>query len=523
MALDLDEGAIIGEKYAVKRQLGKGAMGVVFAARHMGLDIDVALKFIKPEMRDAPDVVARFAREAKACALIKSEHIANTIDVGISETLGPYIVMEYLEGKDLGQILASKKRLGVERTCEYVMQICEGLALAHSLEIVHRDIKPSNLFVTRRGEFDVVKILDFGISKVALTGRVFGDDLAATETAHMMGTPLYMSPEQIRCTSDVDQRADIWSLGVVLRELLTGKKTFVAKGALQICALVLDASPAPLEVDAPEVPLELGEVVMRCLTKDINARFQNVAELARALAPFAPARAQVHALRAASILGVDGSDASLVLEYLPRVGTPPPKPSVVPDSDPAQTLVFQPAGLLPMTEAPQPVPVHSRTPSEPSAVIIPNGSGQTAFRTRFWGLAAACILLLGSGLFIIRVSRSPRPSELVSDSTQRVDSQTVTGSMPEAEKSVSVQEAVSVAPPSGGQPLNPDALAKDSKPTASRPAVTWRRRASNPRPSPSPEHGTPSEPRTSNDETNPSRPVHHPRLVADKTRVRLLQ
>lgn len=382
---ELCVGALIGGKYAAQRVIGKGAMGLVLAARHTALDVDVAIKFIKPEMRDAPDVVSRFAREAKASALIKSEHIANIIDVGICDNLGPYIVMEYLSGRDLAQVLHAKKRLGIPEVVDYAMQVCEGLALAHSLGIVHRDIKPSNLFVTRRGELEVIKILDFGISKVALTGRVFGDDLSVMETSHMMGTPLYMSPEQIRSTCDVDHRADIWSLGVVMRELITGKKTFIAKGAMQICALVLDGDPPPLERDAPEAPPGLCAVVRRCLDKNVDQRYQDVAELARALMPYAPQRSGIHAIRASSVLGNPDADSAFALDphavpglraggVLPSFRDPvarasrpaPPKPTLA-----------KPKPELPSGSDSAPTSVYDRTsdnaPAPPPRLGVPPG------------------------------------------------------------------------------------------------------------------------------------------------------
>ena len=164
-------GSVISGKFEVLRVLGQGAMGVVVAARHLELDEIVAIKFIHPEMHSVPDIVSRFAREAKACARLGSEHIAKVMDVGVAPAIGPYIVMEYLEGQDLGSLLLRKRgALPVHRACEYVMQVCEALALAHAAGIIHRDVKPENLFLTRRGNLDIIKVLDFGISKAPLGG-----------------------------------------------------------------------------------------------------------------------------------------------------------------------------------------------------------------------------------------------------------------------------------------------------------------------------------------------------------------
>jgi serine/threonine-protein kinase len=296
---------VISGKYEVVRVLGQGAMGVVVAARHIELDEIVAIKFIHPDMHSVPDIVSRFAREAKACARIGSEHIAKVMDVGVAPEIGPYIVMEYLEGQDLGSLLRDRGALSIRRACEYVMQACEALALAHAAGIIHRDVKPDNLFLVRRGNLDIVKVLDFGISKAPLAGRVFGGELKSTETACLMGTPLYMSPEQIRATHEVDHRSDIWSLGVVLFELLTGRTAFSGETVTQVCALVLEGEAPRLADHCRGAPTALAAVIERCLMKDPAHRFQHAADLAHALLPFAPSRARLHAERASSVLRRD--------------------------------------------------------------------------------------------------------------------------------------------------------------------------------------------------------------------------
>jgi serine/threonine-protein kinase len=298
-------GSVISGKYEVVRVLGQGAMGVVVAARHLELDEIVAIKFIHPDMHSVPDIVSRFAREAKACARIGSEHIAKVMDVGVAPEIGPYIVMEYLEGQDLGSLLRARGALSIRRACEYVMQACEALALAHAAGIIHRDVKPDNLFLIRRGNLDTIKVLDFGISKAPIAGRVFGGELRSTETACLMGTPMYMSPEQIRATHEVDHRSDIWSLGVVLFELLTGRTAFSGETVTQICAQVLEG-PAPRLIDhCRGAPAGLASVIERCLLKNPDQRFQHAADLAHALLPFAPSRARLHAERASSVLRRD--------------------------------------------------------------------------------------------------------------------------------------------------------------------------------------------------------------------------
>jgi len=296
-------GTVIAEKYRVERMLGEGAMGIVLAARHLELDELVAVKCIRAAMPWSPDVIARFAREAKATARLKSEHIAKVIDVGVSAPVGPFMVMEYLEGEDLGAVLKRRGPLPARRAAEYVMQVCEALAVAHASSVTHRDVKPENLFLTRHGDLEIIKVLDFGISKAPLQqGRLFGGEISVKETSVLMGTPLYMSPEQIRSSREVDHRSDLWSLGVVLFELLTGRPAFAGDTVTKVCALVLEAATPPLSDYCKTAPEGFAAVIERCLMKDPNQRYQSAAELAHALLPFAPARARLHAERATSVL-----------------------------------------------------------------------------------------------------------------------------------------------------------------------------------------------------------------------------
>jgi eukaryotic-like serine/threonine-protein kinase len=300
---DYAVGKVLSGKFRVERVIGVGSMGVVLAATHLELDEKVAIKFIRSEVQKLPGVMSRFAREAKAAVRLKSEHIAQVLDVGVADGVGPYIVMEYMEGQDLAEILDREGPLEIRRAVHYVMQACEALAVAHANGITHRDIKPENLFVTRQGDRELVKLLDFGISKAALTGRVFGDELSDGDNACLLGTPLYMSPEQIRATDEVGHQSDIWSLGAVLYELITGRSAFVADSVAQVWNRILETRPGPLAHYCPHAPAELQVVIDRCLEKDPSRRYQNVADLAAALQAFAPSRARPYAQRASSILG----------------------------------------------------------------------------------------------------------------------------------------------------------------------------------------------------------------------------
>jgi serine/threonine-protein kinase len=406
-AQDVAIGTTICGKYRIESVIGSGAMGVVVAARHLELEERVALKFIRPHMQGDPGVVSRFAREAKASVRITSDHVVKVLDIGTAERFGPFIVMEYLEGQDLAQRLTQRGPLSPRVACEYAMQACEALALAHSLGITHRDIKPGNLFSVKRGELELIKVLDFGISKAALTGNVFGDDLSLVETTGMMGTPLYMSPEQIRATGEVDARSDIWSLGATLYELLTGKAVFLAETVMQVCALVLENEPLPMATHGVVVAPELERVVMRCLRKDVGQRYASVAELARDLAPFAPTRARVHSDRASSILQSSPQDSLHDTFGLARVALPGATPANGDVSEAAQsaTRVSASASLrdakLSQEQASSLAALAHSTRTPASEALLRQNRW-----LRSWGLLAVAIALLAVA-FVVERATSP--------------------------------------------------------------------------------------------------------------------
>ncbi len=287
MQSPVEIGSMLAGKYRIERVIGQGGMGVVVAATHDELDQRVAIKFLSPEGAKGVEWIARFAREAKAAAKIKNEHAVKVFDVGRLEGGVPYMVMEYLEGRNLDEIIEERRTFTVEETAEYILQACEALAEAHMVGIVHRDLKPANLFLTHRSDgTPCIKILDFGISKVDETrAGILGP---VTHTTSLVGSPLYMSPERLRGAKDVDRRADIWSLGVIIQEMLTGNPTFLADTIPDIHALVLTTAPPPLRRGCPSAPPELEELVLKCLQKAPEARFQNVKEFATALGAIAP-------------------------------------------------------------------------------------------------------------------------------------------------------------------------------------------------------------------------------------------
>jgi len=282
--------------YVLERVLGEGGMGVVFAARHVDTEVRVAIKtLLTPSpSSSAEERRERFFREARLAAKIRSDHVVRVLDVARGDTLDPdgegsppYIVMEYLDGFDLDDLLRARGPLRSTEAVDYVLQACEGVAAAHALGVVHRDLKPSNLHLTRRIDgTPLLKVLDFGISKTGDDVAIEGSKL--TTTTSVFGSPAYMSPEQIRSSKHVDERTDVWSLAVVLFELLTGRLPFAGNSAAAVLAAVAADPPLSLSHHAKyPVPSGLEKAIERGLVKDRGLRVASVVELAASLAPFA--------------------------------------------------------------------------------------------------------------------------------------------------------------------------------------------------------------------------------------------
>jgi len=328
-AAGVSEGDILAGKYRVERVLGIGGMGVVVAAHHIQLDEKVALKFLLPEALGNSESVARFAREARAAVKIKSEHVARVTDVGTLPNGAPYMVMEYLEGGDLADWIKQRGPLPIEQAVEFVLQACVAVADAHALGIVHRDLKPANLFCVRRSDGQLsIKVLDFGISKMS---DATAAGVAMTRTSALMGTPLYMSPEQMRSSKDVDAQTDIWALGAILFELMVGRPAFVAESVTEL-AIKVNNEPLPsIRGFRPDVPIELEAIVGKCLEKDRPQRYRNVAQLALALLPFAPKRAKSSVERISGIIQAAGlSESALAVPPSPQVDPTPASAGTLP-------------------------------------------------------------------------------------------------------------------------------------------------------------------------------------------------
>jgi serine/threonine-protein kinase len=293
-------GTVLLGKYCVEALIGEGGMGAVLKARHLDLEESIAIKVLLPEHMDRTDIVARFLREAKASVKLKGEHVARVLDVGRLDDVfynSPYIVMEFLDGADLNAIIKHHGAQDPAIAADLMLQACEAISEAHALGIIHRDIKASNFFVTQpEGQAPHLKVLDFGIA----TAPQGTSDL--TNTQSVIGTPAYMAPEQMRASRTADARSDIWSLGVVLYELLEGARPFRSQVYSDLCLQV--GMDPPVEMVQP-IPETLKAVVMRCLEKPVERRYQSVAELAFDLMPFAsdPVLARASVEQCARMLG----------------------------------------------------------------------------------------------------------------------------------------------------------------------------------------------------------------------------
>ena len=354
---NLSPGSRVG-KYRVERVIGEGAMGIVVAATNLDLDERVALKFMRASAMASPDIAARFAREAKAAAKLKSDHVARVFDAGAHEGV-PFIVMELLEGRDLETWLDRRGALSVSDAVLFVTQACEALAEAHARGIVHRDIKPANVFIVERGPWRSAKLLDFGVSKIMPSGRA-----SAKDTSGFVGSPLYMAPEQFG-GSNTSPACDVWSLGILLFELLTKQTPFDdRRGLVALMNSIATERHRSLDAVRSNVPRELSRIVDACLAKNPMERVSSVAELAALLAPFGPPPAQVAADKAAAYRGRASN---------PRSVPPPP---VVLDKTAA------------LSGAP-PLPTPRRSPVA--------------------GLALLAVLLAGPAWFVARAHKSSRP------------------------------------------------------------------------------------------------------------------
>ncbi len=340
-----EPGRVVADKYRIESVLGMGGMGAVMAATHIELERKVAIKFLYAQAARDSKRATRFLREARIAARLRSDHIAHVTDTGTWADDVPYMVMEFLEGNDLTGP-ARSGGLAVDLAVSYILQASEGLAEAHAAGVVHRDLKPANLFLVQRLDGRPhIKVLDFGIAKIL-------DDLDGvdiTKTTALMGSPLYMPPERLRSGKSADPRGDIWALGSILFELLTGKAVFEGDTLPVVCSNILSREPRRLADFRPDAPAGLGAFLQRCLQKELEARYRNLAEMAVDLAVFGGPEAPGPVSRITQLLGLQRPPSSSSA-VTPRMAAPPPTPPT------AQRPTPYGHESVPLTTAQRPTP-----------------------------------------------------------------------------------------------------------------------------------------------------------------------
>ena len=331
--LPVRTGEVCGGKFRVERIIGEGPFGLVAEATDLDVERRVSLHFLHRDACARPEVVERFVREARAAANIRSDHVARILDVGGVDAQCPFIVREQLDGVDLELVIARHAPIDVTEAAEWIIQACEGLSAAHALGIAHRELNPANLLRVEREGTRQIKLLDVGISKAAVSGDGEDDALLESNVPSAVEASEYLAPEQLRGMKDVDVRADVWALGVILYELISGERPFAGRHLTAPVAKVLYEPHRPVRWLLADVPQGIEAIIDHCLQKDRERRYQAAADLAVALLPFAPKRARAVVERAkankASMAAASAPPARLPAP-LPRDTTEPPKSNGTP-------------------------------------------------------------------------------------------------------------------------------------------------------------------------------------------------
>jgi eukaryotic-like serine/threonine-protein kinase len=369
-------GEIIADKYQIEGVIGEGGMGIVVSAWHLGLRQRVAIKLLLADGGQIEQAaLERFQREARAAARIRSEHVCRVIDVGMLPAGTPYLVLEYLEGCDLSDELARRGQIPAQEAVGYVLEACEALAEAHVAGIIHRDLKPANLFLARRNNGSrCLKLLDFGVSKSIEEGSLA--QFSLTKTSSIVGSPIYMSPEQLNSAKDVDARTDIWALGALTYELIAGRPPFFAETIPQLVSQVLHMEPPTLAELGVSVPGGLEPVLRKALSKARDQRYPTVAAFAEAIGSFAPE---------------DSLSVSRIMQIRPSSDARDALPETVADRElrrtPRSKNRQRTAAVMPTTEVSQKPENKRRLAWAAVLVLLIIGAGVAAALSRRGGVA----------------------------------------------------------------------------------------------------------------------------------------
>jgi len=449
-------GQTLGGKYQIVRLLGEGGMAFVYEAAHQRLQQRVAIKVLTPEFARDPELVSRFEREARAVARLRTRHVARVMDVDTTPEGIPYIVMEFLEGRDLDAELAARTKLPLGEAIDYVLQACAGMLEAHGMGIVHRDLKPANLFLADERETNerVVKVLDFGISKMV------GEATRLTVAGAVMGTVMYMSPEQVRAQPNVDTRADIWALGVILYELIAGRPPWEGHSH-QIAAAIVAQEPPDVRTFVP-VPDGVAAALTTMLQRDPARRFPSVRDLLAALAPFAPKGSIGAGVAAQVALGQSGSRARLV--QLPQHTIPmSSRPSQLDAAVAAARAAHQQGAQAALA----PPPTGAKVDAAPRSLGAPVSEGGRSRGRLMLIFAVAIGLVFAAGVVLIAVSlykpiRTPPPPPPMTAEDAAPSAHASAEPPPSASAASSEGPTISAAPPSTGT-VNRSSSSRDSR------------------------------------------------------------
>jgi len=484
--LKLEAGQVIGKKYRLDKLIGSGGMGFVALATHLQLDQPVALKFLRKEAAARPDLVKRFAQEARAAAKIRGDHVARVSDVSELDDGTPFMVMEYLAGEDLSQRLTRTGKLGFAEAAGYVLEACEAIGEAHAMRIIHRDLKPSNMFLAQRPDgSEIVKVLDFGISKM------LEDTASLTQTQASFGSIPYMAPEQMRNARHCDERTDIWALGVTFYELVTQNYPFPGTTAPEVISAVMEGALVPIERLRPDAPPLVRRVIGLCTQRDPSQRYIDISELGNDLA--AIVGTEIARARAARItrlvapgpeqLNVGSLDVDVVRRASLKEGAPAPPRPVIGGTVPLGAGAFAVPQVATPVSAASPttgsagaVVLSSAVPRAPENSPAPSRSGKTALLAVFATLGAAA--LLGGALWLRAPKATPKPDSPVLASALVVSPSaavaitsatdpTPTKDVPPPSAPIAVDAGARVSIPKGQGPIHaPPAVATQAAPPA---------------------------------------------------------
>ncbi|WP_044986130.1 serine/threonine-protein kinase [Sorangium cellulosum] len=499
----LAEGSVIAGRYRLERMLARGGMGAIWVARHVQLDAAVAIKLMAPEYAASSTARARFEREARAAAQLKIPNVVHVHDYGI-EGETPFLVMELLDGEDLETRLAREGRLSLSATLSVVAQVCKALRRAHEMGIIHRDLKPANLFLARQDDEEIVKVLDFGIAK-AQGALLAGKE---TKTGTLVGSPYYMSPEQVRRSKTLDWRSDLWSVGVIAYRCVTGRLPFPGEEIGEVFVAICTEDVPLASSLAPELGPEVDRFFSRAFMREPERRFQSASELAEALSAAAAAPgAETGAPRPPAPVGASpgaiGASAG-------AMGAPPgllrSEPNADSDGAFRSTLPAAPADLprgAPGSGANQGgAPAFQETAStlapSGSILVVPPGSGR-----RGWIPLAFGASVLALGLVTYAVLRATAPSDAPASRPDPAGSPASAAAQPATPLSAAEPSAAATEPSAAATEPSPPAApsASAAASASSTPAASTSASAPAP-PSPAPRRGTPqpARPRTAPDD-----------------------